>query len=169
MSKHVNIIPLGGVDGIGKNLTVFEYKNEIVIVDCGLAFPDAEMLGIDIVIPDTAYLMEKKDKIQGIFITHGHEDHIGALPYVMKEINCPIYGSELSIELIRYKFAENGLSDEMLKVVRPRQVVKSRLFRSGIYKGEPLHPGSVRTQHKNTCGHNRAHRGFQGGLYTSGW
>ena len=128
MSKHVNIIPLGGVDGIGKNLTVFEYKEEIIIVDCGLAFPDAEMLGIDIVIPDTTYLMENKEKISGIFITHGHEDHIGALPYVMKEINCPIYGSELSIELIRFKFAENGLSDKQLKTVKHRQVIKTGCF-----------------------------------------
>jgi len=128
MAKHVKIIPLGGVDEIGKNLTVFEYNKEIIIVDCGLAFPDAEMLGIDIVIPDTTYLTENKDKILGIFITHGHEDHIGALPYVMKNINCPIYGSELSIELIRYKFAENGLDDKLLKVVKPRQVIKKGSF-----------------------------------------
>ncbi len=128
MAKNVKIIPLGGVDEIGKNLTVFEYKNEIIIVDCGLAFPDAEMLGIDIVIPDTTYLTENKDKIKGIFITHGHEDHIGALPYVMREISCPIYGSELTIELIRHKFAENGLSDKCLKVVKPRDVIRTSSF-----------------------------------------
>lgn len=128
MAKNVKIIPLGGVDEIGKNLTVFEYNNQIIIVDCGMAFPDAEMLGIDIVIPDTSYLMENKDKITGIFITHGHEDHIGALPYVMKQISCPIYGSELSIELIRYKFAENGLDDKCLNVVKPRQVIKKGCF-----------------------------------------
>ena len=128
MAKHVKIIPLGGVDEIGKNLTVFEYNNEIIIVDCGLAFPDAEMLGIDIVIPDTSYLVENKDKIQGIFITHGHEDHIGALPYVMKNINCPIYGSELSVELIKFKFAEVGLSDKQLNIVKPRQKIKKGSF-----------------------------------------
>lgn len=128
MAKHVKIIPLGGVDEIGKNLTVFEYNNEIIIVDCGLAFPDAEMLGIDIVIPDTSYLVENKDKILGIFITHGHEDHIGALPYVMKNISCPIYGSELSVELIKFKFAEVGLSDKKLNVVKPRQKIKKGSF-----------------------------------------
>ncbi len=128
MAKNVKIIPLGGVDEIGKNLTVFEYNNEIIIVDCGLAFPDAEMLGVDIVIPDTTYLLENKNKITGIFITHGHEDHIGALPYIMRNISCPIYGSEFSIELIRYKFAENDLDDKCLNVVKPRQVIKTKSF-----------------------------------------
>ena len=128
MAKNVKIIPLGGVDEIGKNLTVFEYKDEIIIVDCGLAFPDAEMPGVDIVIPDTTYLVENKEKIKGIFITHGHEDHIGALPYVMKNIWCPIYGSALTVELIKYKFAENGLDESILNVVKPRQTIKKGSF-----------------------------------------
>ena len=129
MTQSVKIIPLGGVDEIGKNLTVFEYNDQIIIVDCGLAFPDVEMLGVDIVIPDINYLTENKDKIKGIFITHGHEDHIGALPYVLRSIRVPIYGSKLTIELIRFKLKENNIDDSILHVVKPRQVIKKGHFK----------------------------------------
>lgn len=128
MSNKLKIIPLGGVDEIGKNLTVFEYKDDIIIVDCGLAFPDMDMLGIDIVIPDITYLVENKEKIRGIFITHGHEDHIGALPYVLRDINAPIYGSMLTIELIRHKLKEHKLDESCLNVVERKQVVKKGNF-----------------------------------------
>ena len=128
MENQIKIIPLGGVDEIGKYLTVFEYKDDIIIVDCGLAFPDVEMLGIDIVIPDVTYLNENKDKIKGIFITHGHEDHIGALPYVLKDINVPIYASLLTIELIKYKLNENNLDNSGLNVVNPGQIIKKGNF-----------------------------------------
>ncbi|MEL7597512.1 MAG: MBL fold metallo-hydrolase, partial [Clostridiaceae bacterium] len=83
----IKIIPLGGLNEVGKNLTAIEYKNEIVVIDCGLTFPDDEMLGIDVVIPDVGYLVKNSEKVKGIFLTHGHEDHIGALPYVLKELN----------------------------------------------------------------------------------
>ncbi|MCK5130060.1 MAG: ribonuclease J [Clostridiales bacterium] len=129
MTNSIKIIPLGGIDEIGKNLTVFEYGDHIIIVDCGLAFPDIEMLGVDIVIPDTTYLVENKDKIKGIFITHGHEDHIGALPYVLREVHAPIYGSKLTIELIRYKLKEHNIDDRYLNVVEPRQVIKKGHFK----------------------------------------
>lgn len=89
--KKVKIIPLGGLDKIGMNITAFEYENSIIVVDCGISFPEDDMLGIDLVIPDVSYLVENKDKVKGFLITHGHEDHIGALPYVLRELNVPIY------------------------------------------------------------------------------
>lgn len=107
--SKLKIIPLGGLGEIGKNMTVFEYENELIIVDCGLAFPDDEMLGIDLVIPDITYLTRNADKIKGIVLTHGHEDHIGALPYVLQEINIPIYATKLTIGLLENKLREHGL------------------------------------------------------------
>ncbi|MGL6173590.1 MAG: ribonuclease J [Cellulosilyticaceae bacterium] len=107
--SKLRIIPLGGLGEIGKNMTVFEYENDIIIVDCGLAFPADEMLGIDLVIPDVTYLTKNMDKIRGIVLTHGHEDHIGALPYILQEINVPIYGTRLTIGLVENKLREHNL------------------------------------------------------------
>lgn len=107
--SKLRIIPLGGLGEIGKNMTVFEYEDDIMIVDCGLAFPQDEMLGIDLVIPDITYLMKNINKIRGIVLTHGHEDHIGALPYVLQEINVPIYGTKLTIGLVENKLREHNL------------------------------------------------------------
>lgn len=121
----IKIIPLGGLNEIGKNLTAFEFKNEIVVIDCGLKFPDDEMLGIDVVIPDVTYLIKNKDKVKGIFLTHGHEDHIGALPYVLKQINVPVFGTKLTLGMVESKLKEHGLlSSTVLRRVNPKDVVK---------------------------------------------
>lgn len=121
----VKIIPLGGVNEIGKNLTAIEYKNDIVVIDCGLKFPDDDMFGIDLVIPDVSYLIKNKDKVSGIFLTHGHEDHIGALPYVLKQLNVPVYGTKLTLGIVETKLKEHGLltTTELIRV-KPRDVIR---------------------------------------------
>ena len=100
-SSKLKIIPLGGLEQIGMNITAFEYDDTIIVVDCGLAFPEDDMLGIDLVIPDISYLKDNIQKVKGFFITHGHEDHIGAIPYVLKDINVPIYATKLTMVLLR--------------------------------------------------------------------
>ncbi|MGL4875720.1 MAG: ribonuclease J [Clostridium sp.] len=121
----VKIIPLGGIDEIGKNIAVIEYKEDIVIVDCGLKFPDVDMYGVDIVIPDISYLIKNKEKVRGIFLTHGHEDHIGALPYFLKQLNVPIYGTKLTLGIVETKLREHGLlATTEMNVVKPRDKVK---------------------------------------------
>ena len=107
--SNLKIIPLGGLEQIGMNITAFEYEDSIVVVDCGLSFPEDDMLGIDLVIPDVTYLKENIEKVKGFVITHGHEDHIGALPYVLKEVNVPIYATKLTIGLIENKLKEHNL------------------------------------------------------------
>ncbi len=107
--SKLKIIALGGLDEIGKNITVFEYENDMIIVDCGIEFPDDDMLGVDLVIPDFSYIVKNIDRCKGLFITHGHEDHIGSIPYLLKEVNIPIYGTKLTMKLIQHKLEEHHL------------------------------------------------------------
>ena len=116
-SEKIKIIPLGGLEQIGMNITVFEYKDEMIVVDCGLSFPTDDMLGIDLVIPDVTYLKENQSKLKGIFITHGHEDHIGALPYILREINAPIFATTLTMGLIEHKLKEHKLEVSTDRVI----------------------------------------------------
>ena len=123
-SNKLKIIPLGGLHEIGKNMTVIEYRDDIIIVDCGMTFPEDEMLGIDVVIPDVTYLVENKNRIRGLVLTHGHEDHIGAIPYVVKKLDMDIYGTPLTIGLLENKYKEHNLSKKRLHVVNAGDTVK---------------------------------------------
>lgn len=134
-NKPVKIIPLGGMEQIGMNITAFEYEDSIIVVDCGLAFPTEEMLGIDLVIPDVSYLKENADKVKGLIITHGHEDHIGAIPYALRELNMPIYATKLTMGLIDNKLKEHGISRSVKKkVVKHGQSINLGCFRIEFIK-----------------------------------
>lgn len=134
-NSKLKIIPLGGLEQIGMNITAFEYEDSIIVVDCGLSFPEDDMLGIDLVIPDITYLKDNIDKVKGFFITHGHEDHIGAIPYVLKEINVPIYATKLTLGIIEHKLREhNMLTKVKRKVVKYGQHINLGCFRVEFIK-----------------------------------
>ena len=130
--ENLKIIPLGGLEEIGKNITVFEYGNEIILVDCGLEFPEDDMLGVDLVIPDITYLERNKEKIKALVITHGHEDHIGAIPYILKQINIPIYATKLTVALIKNKLEEHNL----LRTTKLHVVEQGKTINFGSMKVE---------------------------------
>ncbi len=135
MASKLKIIPLGGLGEIGKNMTAYEYGKDILVVDCGLGFPDDEMYGVDIVIPDTTYLKRNRDRIRGVVLTHGHEDHIGAVPYVMKDISAPVYATRLTAGLVEIKLEEHGMRDQVELVT----LEAGETFDAGCFKVELIH------------------------------
>ena len=135
MAEKLKIIPLGGLNEIGKNMTAYEYGGEIIVVDCGMAFPGDDMYGIDCVIPDVTYLVKNHNRLRGLFITHGHEDHIGAIPYVLKQINMPIYCTRLTAGLIKLKLQEHGL----LQTTKLITVEAGQTIRAGKFQVEFIH------------------------------
>ncbi len=129
MAEKLKIIPLGGLDEIGKNITVLEYGKDMIVVDCGVGFPEEDMYGVDLVIPDVSYLAANQKKLRGMFITHGHEDHIGSIPYVMQQVNCPIHGTAMTNGLIRLKLEEHRLADTVKLIThKSGDVVKAGCF-----------------------------------------
>ena len=129
MAEKLKIIPLGGLDEIGKNITVLEYGKDMIVVDCGLGFPDEDMYGVDLVIPDFSYLVQNKRKVKGLFVTHGHEDHIGGIPYLMKDIPCPVHGTAMTNGLIKLKLEEHKIADKVkLMTHQPGDMVKAGCF-----------------------------------------
>ncbi len=144
-ASKLKIIPLGGLHEVGKNITVFEYENEIIVIDCGISFPEDDMLGIDLVIPDTTYLEKNVDKIKGLVITHGHEDHIGSIPYLLKKINIPIYATKLTAGLIRNKLEEHKLlrSTKLNEVVQGQTISLGKYFKVEFIRSSHSIPDSV--------------------------
>lgn len=141
-TPKLRIIPLGGVDEIGKNMTVFEYDRDIIVVDCGSMFPKDDMLGIDLVIPDASYLVANKERVRGYVFTHGHEDHIGAVPYVVSQVPAPLYGSRLTLALIENKLREHYVSGVPLNTVEARQVIQLGCFTVRFIKVNHSIPGA---------------------------
>lgn len=142
-NNKILIIPLGGLGEIGKNMTAFQFGNEIIVVDAGLMFPDDDMLGIDIVIPDITYLLENRNKVKAIFLTHGHEDHIGGLPYVLKQLNVPVYGTALTLGICKGRMDENGVSTKNFHVVKPGDTVRKGSFTVDFIRVNHSIPDSV--------------------------
>jgi len=127
--NSLSVIPLGGLEEIGLNMTVFQYADDLIIVDAGLMFPEEDMLGVDFVIPDFSYVLDNREKVKGIILTHGHEDHTGALPFLLKEINVPVFGTPLTLALVREKLKEHNITDVSLMPIRPRDTVNLGAFK----------------------------------------
>jgi len=153
MAQKLKIMALGGLNEIGKNLYVYEYGKDILVVDCGMGFPDEDMYGIDVVIPDISYLIENSDRVRGIVLTHGHEDHIGGMPYVMRKLDCPVYATRLTAGLVRLKLEEHGLADK----VKIYTHSAGDVFKVGLFQIEFVHvnhsiPDSVAVAIKTPVG-----------------
>src|SRR5690606_14671077 len=130
MAKNLRIIPLGGLGEIGKNMTVFEYGRNMIIVDSGVMFPESDMYGIDLVLPDFDYVVQNQDRLRGIILTHGHMDHIAALPYLLREVNVPVYGTRLTLGLVERQLKEKGLLEQAdLRTILPKEALHLGPFR----------------------------------------
>ena len=152
-TTSVKIIPLGGLHEVGKNITVIEYQDEIIVVDCGMTFPGDDMLGVDLVIPDVTYLIKNKEKIKGLIVTHGHEDHIGAIPYVLKQVNMPIYATRLTAGLINNKLEEHKLKrSTKMHVIKAGRTIKLGSFRVEFIQSSHSIPDSVMLAIKTPAG-----------------
>lgn len=154
----LKIIPLGGLNEIGKNMTLLEFGNDIVIIDCGMTFPDAEMPGVDIVIPDFTYVEKNADKVRGVLLTHGHEDHIGGIPYLLKKLNVPVYGTKLTLGLVNNKLKEHNLTRTSLKTVVPGETVRLGCFEAEFIRVNHSIPDAVAIAVKTPVG-NVLHMG----------
>ena len=155
MSKGVQklqVIPLGGLGEIGKNMTVIRYEDEILLIDAGLMFPEEDMLGIDLVIPDITYLLENRDKVKAIVLTHGHEDHIGALPYVLKELSVPVYGTKLTLGILEGRLKENGVGSSNLHAVNQGDIINIGCFSVGFIRVNHSIPDAVGLSIKTPLG-----------------
>ena len=150
--NKVQIIPLGGLGEIGKNMTAFRYGDDMILIDAGLMFPEDDMLGIDLVIPDISYLIENQDKLKGIFLTHGHEDHIGALPYVMKQIDCPVYGTALTLGILEGRLKENGVSSENCRIIKPGDKITAGAFKLDFIRVNHSIPDAIAIAINTTIG-----------------
>lgn len=152
--SKLKIIPLGGLHEVGKNITVFEYENEIIVVDCGLSFPEDDMLGVDLVIPDITYLQKNVDKIKGLIITHGHEDHIGSVPYILKQINIPVYAPKLAMGLIKNKLEEHRIlrSSTLVEVTQGQKIKFGKYFEVEFIRSTHSIPDSVMLAIKTPVG-----------------
>ncbi len=169
MAEKFKIIPLGGLNEIGKNMTVYEYGGDIIVVDCGMAFPGDDMYGIDCVIPDVSYLVKNRSRLRGLFITHGHEDHIGAIPYVLKQINMPIYCTRFTAGLIKLKLQEHGLASHEADHRGAGSDGAGRQVPGGVHPREPLHRRLGGLRHPHADGRGRTHRRLQDRLHAHRW
>ena len=168
--RPLRVIPLGGLGEIGKNMMALEYNRDIIVIDAGVLFPEEDMLGVDLVIPDISYLVQHSDRVRGIFITHGHEDHTGALPYVLRALDVPVYASRLTLGLIAVKLKEHkALRSTKLIEVQPGKEIRAGAFRVELVPGQPLYPRRHGVGYQDAPWAGGPHRGLQDRPYPGRW